>query len=301
MRDSPRPRRRFLLIDNPTSGTGSRRLVTGVLEALAARGCIVERAPVGAADAKAALSHAVREGAFDAVIAAGGDGTIRLAAAMLRGTETPLGIVPLGTGNVLAHEVGLPRTPEGLAGLLVTGEVRTIEMGTANGEPFLLMAGVGFDGHVIGALNATLKSRLGKFAYGLPVMGALVRPSTPLTVEIEGIAHAADWAIITNARCYGGAFVVSEHAGLERPGLVAVLIEAANRRELVLTLLALARGQLGARRNVRVIACKGATIRADRPVPVQIDGDAFEHTPVEIRSGGGQVRLILPPRLTVQR
>jgi diacylglycerol kinase (ATP) len=301
MRDSPRPRRRFLLIDNPTSGTGSRRLVTGVLAALAARGCIVERAPVGAADAKAVLSRAVREGVFDALIAAGGDGTIRLAAAMLRGTETPLGIVPLGTGNVLAHEVGLPRTPEGLADLLVTGEVRTIEMGTANGEPFLLMVGVGFDGHVIGALNATLKSRLGKFAYGLPVMGALVRPSTRLTVEIEGIVHAADWAIITNARCYGGAFVVSEHAGLERPGLVAVLIEAANRRELVLTLLALARGQLGARRNVRMIDCKAATIRADRPVPVQIDGDAFERTPVEIRSGGGQVRLILPPRLTVQR
>lgn len=292
----PPHRRRFLLIDNPTAGYGSRRLVAAVLGALAARGCVVDRAPTGVADAKAALSRVIADGQFDAVIAAGGDGTIRLAAAMLRGTETPLGVVPLGTGNVLAHEVGLPRTPQALADLLVNGEVRAIEMGTANGEPFLLMAGVGFDGHVIGALNSALKSRLGKFAYGLPVMAALVGPSARLAVEINGVIHAADWAIITNARCYGGAFVLSEQAGLERPGLVAVLIETANRRELVLTLLALARGQLGARRNVRMIACTGATIRADRRVPVQIDGDAFATSPVDIQSGGGQVRLILPQR-----
>lgn len=296
MSDSPSHRRRFLLIDNPTSGYGSRRLVAAVLGALAARGCVVERAPAGAMDAKAALLRAVGDGAFDAVIAAGGDGTIRLAAAMLRGSETPLGVVPLGTGNVLAHEVGLPRTAEGLAELLVHGEVRPVEMATANGEPFLLMAGVGFDGHVISSLNAALKGRVGKFAYGLPVMGALARPSVRLAIEIEGIVHGADWAIFARARCYGGAFVLSDRAGLERTGLVAVLIETANRRELILTLLALARGQLGVRRNVRFFSCRGATIRADQPVPVQIDGDAFASTPVDIACGGGQVRLILPRR-----
>ena len=296
MTDSPLPRRRFLLIDNPTSGYGSRRLVAGVLGALAARGCIVERAPAGAADAKAALSRAAGDDAFDAVIAAGGDGTIRLVAAALRGSDMALGIVPLGTGNVLAHEVGLPRTSEGLADLLMHGAARPIDMGTANGEPFLLMAGVGFDGHVIGALDQALKRRVGKLAYGAPVMGALARSSTRLAVEIDGIAYAADWAIIANARCYGGAFVLAERAGLEQPGLVAVLIETANRRELVATLLALARGRLAARSNVRMLPCARATIRADRPVPVQIDGDAFATSPVEITHGGGQVRLILPAR-----
>ena len=297
MTSSPHLRRRFLLIDNPASGYGSRRLVAAVLGALAARGCIVERLADGRWEsARVATMGAVDGRAIDVVIVAGGDGTIRLAAAMLRGTQMPLGVIPLGTGNVLAHEVGLPRTPEGLAELLVQGAARPIEMATANGEPFLLMAGVGFDGHVIGGLDQALKRRVGKFAYGLPVITALAQPSTRLAVEIEGVVHAADWAIIANARCYGGAFVLSERAGLERPGLVAVLIETANRRELVMTLRALARGQLGARRNVRMLPCDRATIRADRPVPMQIDGDAFERTPVEVRSGGGQVQLILPRR-----
>ncbi len=298
MTDSPLPRRRrFLLIDNPTSGYGSRRLVAGVLAALEARGCVVERPADGRLErARVATMRTVDGRAFDAVIAAGGDGTIRLAAAALRGSDMALGIVPLGTGNVLAHEVGLPRTPEGLADLLLHGAARPIAVGMANGEPFLLMAGVGFDGHVIGALDQALKRRVGKVAYGVPVMGALARSATRLAVEIDGIAYAADWAVIANARCYGGAFVLAERAGLEQPGLVAVLIETANRRELVATLLALARGQLATRSNVRMVPCARATIRADRPVPVQIDGDAFATTPVDITHGGGQVHLILPPR-----
>ena len=297
MIDPPHPRRRFLLIDNPTSGYGSRRLVAGVLRVLEAHGCVIERATDGRLEsARVATMRAVDGRAIDAVIAAGGDGTIRLAAAALRGADMALGIVPLGTGNVLAHEVGLPRTPEGLADLLMHGAARPIDMVSANGEPFLLMVGVGFDGHVIGALDQALKGRVGKLAYALPVLGALARSSTRLAVEIEGVVHAADWAIIANARCYGGAFVLSERAGLDLPGLVAVLIETANRRELVSTLLALARGRLSARRNVRMLPCDRATIRADRPVPMQIDGDAFATTPVEITHGGGQVRLILPAR-----
>lgn len=297
MNASPILRRRFFLIDNPRSGRGSRRLVDNVLHEFALRGCVVERAQSGQQDeVLAAASRAVSRGTCDAVIAAGGDGTIRLAAALLRATTTPLGIIPLGTGNVLAHELGLPRTPAELADVLMCGEARPVAMATANAEPFLLMAGIGFDGHVIAALDHAWKARVGKLAYGLPVLGALARTRPRLAVEIEGIVHTADWVVIANARCYGGRFVVADSAGIETPGLVAVLVEAATRTELAATLVALARGTLTGRANVRVIPCVTATIRADRPVPAQIDGDAFQTTPIRIASDGGSVHLIMPPR-----
>jgi diacylglycerol kinase (ATP) len=288
-------RRRFVLIDNPKSGYGSRRLVPRVLQVMRQRGCTVERATVGPLDTVSAdLARIIREGNYDAVIAAGGDGTIRLAAKALIDTEVPLGMIPLGTGNVLAHEIALPRRPAALADLIIRGEERPVELAAANGEPFLLMAGVGFDGSVIGALDHAVKARLGKLAYALPVLRALVQRAEPLTIDIDGTTHHATWAVIANARCYGGRFVIAENAGIAVRGLVAVLIDASTVSELAAALLALVRGTLAARPNVRLIPCRAATIRAAGVVPSQIDGDAFAGTPITVASGAGRVRLIVP-------
>lgn len=287
-------RRRFLLIDNPFAGHGPRRLVSEVAATLAARRSTVARLS-GPEWQRSAAEEALEAGAFDAVIAAGGDGTIRRAAAMLLGSDVPLGVIPLGTGNVLAHEAGLPRTPGAIADLLVDGEVRPVPVGTANGEPFLLMVGAGFDGRVIAGLDQGLKSRLGKLAYAPPLLSALVPPAAPLDVTIDGERHVTTWAVIAKARCYGGRFVIAEAGGVEKPGLLAVLIDAMNPFDLAATLLALATGTLAARRNVRVIPCRRAVIEAQVRVPVQIDGDAFGATPVTVEANQGRVAMILPP------
>jgi diacylglycerol kinase family enzyme len=286
-------RRHFYLMDNPFAGHGTRRLVADVSAALGARGAKVVRLADGRpARARAEIERAAAQGECDALVAAGGDGTIRRAAALLLGTSVPLGVIPRGTGNVLACEAGLPRLPHAIAALLTEGEIRPVPVGTANGEPFLLMVGAGFDGRVIAALDHGLKSRVGKLAYAPPVLQALVPPASPLVVTLDGARHYATWAVITKSRCYGGRFVIAEAGGVEKPGLLAVLIDAMNPFELAGTLAA---GTLARQRNVRVIPCAEATIEAVEPVPVQIDGDAFGSTPVTIAANQGHVPMILPP------
>ena len=81
----------------------------------------------------------------------------------------PLGIIPVGTGNVLAHEIGLARTADAIARMLLEGPVAKVACAQANGEPFLLMVGAGFDARVVAALDQRLKSR--------PRQGGLRRPA----------------------------------------------------------------------------------------------------------------------------
>ncbi len=231
-------------------------------------------------------------------MAAGGDGTIRQVAAALLGTGTPLGIVPVGTGNVLAHEIGIAPNAGAIAHMLLHGPSASVMCAHANKEPFLLMAGAGFDGRVIAALDQRFKSYVGKAAYAGPVLGALVRPVDVLTVTIDGSRHEASWAVIANARHYGGRFVLAPHTGIRERGLQAVLFKARNRAVLIGQVLSLIMGRLDKRAatqgDVDMIPCAFATIAAHHPVPTQIDGDPFGSTPIEIESGSAELRLIVP-------
>jgi diacylglycerol kinase (ATP) len=101
-------RRRFFLIANPGAGLTGSPLLDGVANLLLSAGAELTLTQPGDIDtARRQVREAAACSRFDAILAAGGDGTIRQVAAALIGTDTPLGIVPVGTGNVLAHEIGL--------------------------------------------------------------------------------------------------------------------------------------------------------------------------------------------------
>lgn len=289
-------RRRFFLIENAMAGTGQHRLVAGVAAILEEAGASIEWCcGVSASEAEGRARDAARSGGFDALVAAGGDGTIRHAARAVAGTGLPLGVIPLGTANVLAHEVGLASTPRELAHVLQTGATQTIEAPLANGELFLLMAGAGFDGRVIHSLSHAVKGRLGKLAYSGPILRALRAPPDALDVQIDGQMHRAGWVVVTNARYYGGRFVLAPGTSVREAGLRAVLFSAGSRVELMGSLLALAAGRLQASRTVRTLACSRVEVHAPAPVPVQVDGDAFGATPLVVEaSGGPSVCLIVP-------
>ncbi len=105
---------------------------------------------------------------FDVVVAAGGDGTINEVANGLikaTGAVPPLAIIPLGTANVLAEEIGLRGQPAAIAKAIACGDRITVHLGLANGRHFIMMAGVGFDAHVVANVDLALKRRTGKIAY----------------------------------------------------------------------------------------------------------------------------------------
>jgi diacylglycerol kinase (ATP) len=292
-------RRRFFLVTNPGAGLTGSPLVDAVADGLLRAGAVLTLTqPTDMDSARCQAREASTSGRYDAILAAGGDGTIRQVAASLLGTAIPLGLIPVGTANVLAHEIGLVREASAIVDMLLNGSVIGAACAYANDEPFLLMAGAGFDGRVIAALDHRLKAQVGKAAYAGPMIGALAHRVDTLTVTVDGCPHEASWAVIANARHYGGSFVMARRTGIRERGLQAILFKAKNRADLLSQLVALAMGQLDARaashRDVEMIPCARASVSAQNPVPTQIDGDAFGTTPLEVAAGTAELQLIVP-------
>jgi diacylglycerol kinase (ATP) len=286
-------RQRFLLIHNAIAGVEGRSLADDVVVALEKSGATVTRAAPGETEMRCLAATASDH--FDAVIAAGGDGTVRALAAALGSQPIPIAFVPMGTGNVLASEVALPRKASELAQLIRSGPSVRIEGARVNGEPFFLMTGVGFDGAAVSALSTPLKRRVGKAAYTLPGLKAFSEPLPVLDIEIDGISHRASWIVVANGHRYGGPFIITRKADLRQRGLQAVLIKSSGKFAQLRQLTRLGLGMLDGDKDVEVISCQRVSVRsASGPVLVQCDGDPFGETPVLIEAGGPAFHLIVP-------
>ena len=135
---------------------------------------------------RAAAQAAVSE-RFDAVVAAGGDGTIHDVAAGLLGTPVPLGIIPMGTANVFAREVGLPRSPQQVANTLMDGKVGIIPVGQINGQPVLFVVGIGFDAEAVRRFETAGTRKLGQAGFIGPIAHALFSEGNRHVAVVSGL------------------------------------------------------------------------------------------------------------------
>jgi len=300
--------RALLLIVNPTAGRRRRGLVEAVAACVRAEGWTVDVVETAAAGDARRLAETCDAHRYGVIAVAGGDGTINEVVNGLagRGDETPaVGIVPLGTANVLAHELGLGFSAPALAQTMMAGHALLVQPGEAiNGAGtrcFSLMAGAGFDAKVVAGVSAPLKRRLGRAAY---VWRSLVeaRRYRPVRyrVEIDGLSHEASSVIVTRSRHYAGPYVVAPLATLGEPLLHVCLFERWGRSHTFRYGLALLLGRLPRMAGYRVVT--GRTVRvsvlndAGEPgeQPVQIDGDNALTLPVSIGLAAGAVRLLRP-------
>lgn len=297
----PAMRRRFALVFNSTAGVAIPRLLDGVIVRLRQSKAEVFQVPArSSAEASERVADLAARSVCDAVIAAGGDGTFRAVAAGAAGTILPVGIIPLGTGNVLANEIGLTKSVAAIADVLLTGEQIETRGGLVNGKPFFLMLGAGFDARVVSKLSYRTKRVFGRGAYVYPVISALAGAHPIFDVELDGRRFDASWVILSFATRYGSLFTLAPDAGLGRDTLIAVVMEAGSRRAIGANLLSLALGWLArpdTRLNgVHVLPVKVAKIGRLVPAPFQVDGDEGGMSPVEVRADGPRVRLLVPPR-----
>jgi len=287
-------RRRIFIVVNPTAGSPRRELLAAVLGHLRAAGAdITLIEPDQAALASDLVGNACAD--HDVIVAAGGDGTVRQVAAAISGSGRPLGLIPLGTGNVLAREIGLGSDPQGIADTLIHGRITEVEGGIVNRQPFYLMVGVGFDGRAVDLLDQHRKRRLGRAAYAGPLLRSWWRAPDEFAVTIDGHGHSANWLIVTNVQHYAGNFVLTRATSIFKPGLKGILIRAATRADLALRVWALARGGLTTASSPAVQVLDFETMHiAAANVPVQVDGDRFGCTPLTITDGGSRLRLLVP-------
>lgn len=286
-----------LVIRNPAAGQRRGRRFDEGLEKL--RG-LVPRVEVRDTLARGdALRHARDvDGDLDAVVAAGGDGTINevIAGLMTRpGGPLPLGILPLGTANVLAHELGLPIPAGQAVDVICRGTVRPIHLGQANGHPFAMMAGAGFDAVVVEGLPAGLKRLAGKGAYVWQTARQWLRPLPgPYRVTFGDEQVMASAVIAANGHYYGGRFVVAPAARLTEPSLELCLFLGAGRWAAMRALIGLVTGRAHKLKDVRIVTVRAARIEGPLADPVQADGDIVTRLPVDLSIIPTPFPVILP-------
>ncbi len=294
-------RRRFALVFNATAGVALPRLLDGVIGALRADNAEIFQLPARtAAEAAERVAALAQRNICDAVIAAGGDGTFRAVATGAAGTALPVGVIPLGTGNVLANEIGLRKRAREVAAVLQSGKEVDVRGGLVNGKPFFLMVGAGFDARVISRLSYPTKRALGRGAYVFPVLRTLVEGPRRFDIEIDGKAFDASWAILSFATRYASIFELAPDAGVGRDRLMAVVMEADTRIKTAANILSLAFGWLARPETrpsgVHVLPVRVAHIGRHTAAPIEIDGDRAGQSPTEVCAEGRRVRLIVPAR-----
>lgn len=174
-------------------------------------------------EAESLARQAAADG-FAAVIAAGGDGTVNEVLCGLDGTNARMGVLPLGTMNVFARELGLHLDWEDAWAAILRGRTREVDLGLANGRPFAQLAGVGFDADVVAGVTGEAKRRFGAGAYAWSALRQMGAPAGSLRVEAAGLSPIEGaWVLVGNGRFYGGPFPVFPRAKND-DGLIDVLV-----------------------------------------------------------------------------
>lgn len=296
----PPRRRRALVIHNPTAGGRRRAVLAEVVEALRRRGMTVDIQPTTGPGDATTLAAAASRARHDVVCAAGGDGTINeVANGLLRADDPPpLAVIPLGTANVLAIELGLPAAPDALAALIADGGEAAVHPAVADDRAFLLMAGAGFDAAVVHGVRRPVKRLLGKGAYVLQTLIETLRYRfPPLTVRADGREFTARMVVACKGRHYGGPYVAAPEARLEAGSVQLCLFHGGGVVAQARYGLALLRGRVATLPDVTVIEAREVTITAPAataPVPVQVDGDAEAALPLHITMAARPLAVISP-------
>lgn len=297
--------RNGILIYNPCAGRLRGRrigLVDRIAGALAEAGHRIEPVPTKAAgDATRIARDAVASGA-DVVISFGGDGTLNETANGMIGSRTPLATLPAGTANVLARETGLGCNPLRAARALGALEPRRIAVGlleTADRQPrhFLLMAGVGFDAHIVYNLNVPLKARIGQFAYWLSAFKEVARAQDEFDVEVNGRTQRCSFALASRVRNYAGWMTIARGVSLFRDEFEVVLCEGTSAaRDYAKHFCAVMTGRTSTAKGMSFL--RASEVRFSGPqhtrVYVQIDGEYAGRLPARVSIVRDALTLLVP-------
>jgi diacylglycerol kinase family enzyme len=206
-------------------------------------------------------------------------------------------LVPLGTANVLAAEIGLATAPAIVARTVAQGTPIRTYVGMANGRCFTAMAGVGFDAHVVANVDLRLKRRLGKGAYVLESIRQLFRFRFPrYRVTIDGKTFEAASVIVAKGHYYAGRYICAPDARLDQPEFHVCLFERGGRWNAIRYAVALALGRLPNLPDFRIVRGRIVTIDGPAGDPVQGDGDVVARLPVHIDIAPQPLHLIVPPQ-----
>lgn len=295
----------IVLICNPIAKKASERKIARASHFLKSKGYKVD---ILFTEQKGHAENLAREAIKESpslIIAAGGDGTFNEVVNGIAGTEIPMAILPLGTTNVLAKELGVPENVEHAMELALSRTPKTVSLGKISGiyedqftrhsslvtRYFLLMAGIGFDGEAVFRINETLKKISGKGAYILSGFKTLsVFSPRELILNMDGRIYTGYSAIIGKAAKYGGNFKITPDARLTDPFFYVCLLKGKGRLDILRYVSGIIMGKHLRFKDVEYVKAKNIDVKGE--AHIQIDGDYFGRSPAKIEVVPDIVRML---------
>ena len=288
---------RAAVVVNPTKHPDGERFRAEVCAGMAAQGWSeplwLETTPedTGRGQAEDAVAQHV-----DVVLASGGDGTVTACAEGVAGSGVPLAVLPAGTGNLLARNLGLPLAQDQALAVALDGQDRRLDVGSANGRPFVAMAGIGFDAMLLDSTGEPLKKKLGWVAYALSALRHLRARPVRATLRADGgrvLRRRASGIIIGNVGALQGGVTLLPGAEPD-DGLLDLMVLTARGWSGWLALTAdvmLRRDRTG---RVARTVFRELRVQLDRPQLWELDGEVMGTTRelvVAVRPGRLLVRV----------
>lgn len=290
-----------LLIVNPASGQGKAAREKRRLLELVSNMPHIHAATPNSARETLELAATARDRGFERVIAAGGDGTINCVINGIGESGVPLGIIPLGTGNVLAHDLDIPSNDIDKALKIISADkIQKVDLGRANGKLFVLMTGFGFDAEVVDGVSPVAKDIIGTVAYAGSILQKMMtyEPSRfKLTFENGAVYEADAYAVvIANCGTYAFNLRIAPHAVFDDGLLDIMIFEAGPGAMLRLLGQAFEVFSLKQINDPRTTYFKSSSVvvESDPLVKMQIDGDVCGESGVKVEAVHKALRLIVP-------
>lgn len=234
----------------------------------------------------------------DLVVAVGGDGTVAEIATGILGSGIPLGIIPTGSTNIVARELGISTVPRDAAALLFGAHrLANIDIGRYDDRVFLHMAGAGFDSRFFSRTNRDLKRRVGWAAYVPAAVSSLRLPPSRFTIVADGRRSTLTSPLVLVAN---GRSIITPSLSLHSQiryddGWFDVLaFTATTPSDIASTLARLATMTLEESPFLFVTRAQTVTIDADPPLPIELDGDVLDTTPATFQIEPGALDIVAP-------
>lgn len=288
----------MIIVFNPVAGRRRAQALWHVLDVLAANGVRIDLVETQCPGHAVTLAQAAVEAGAELVVAAGGDGTIAEVANGIMGSAVKLGVIPIGTANVLAHELNLPFAPVRIAAALAFGRTQPLWPGMLNGPDgdrlFVQMLGAGFDGHVVKTLPLELKRRLGRGAYVLHTLRASIRYDfRSIALRIDGSETQSGSVIVSKGQFYGGPYRLAHDAISSSPGFSVSLFDRTGPLSALMYGAALPLGVLARAPGVRQVRAREIVFTTNADIPVQTDGDYAGTMPLRITDASSAIQVVV--------
>jgi len=249
----------------------------------------------GAGEAERLARHAATEG-YQKIVAAGGDGTINEIVNGIAGHNVALGLLPLGTMNVFASELGLPLNDlERCWKIIERNKTHRVDLPRANRKHFVQLAGVGLDAQAVKETSRAFKRNFGPLSYLISAVQIASRTPPVLRIESDdAITDEGSFVLVGNGRLYGGRFPFFKQALMDDGLLDVIVFKRLSYVDIIRYLQNVVFTPQISSPEVEYFQTKHLRVTSAENVPVEIDGELVGHCPVEFKIRAGGLRVLTP-------